>query len=329
MNKFTALKKVELHLHLEGAAEPDFVREICKDKKKSLPNIFNDAGSYKWSSFDEFLKVYEVVTELLSDEKSFEKLLRHVIEKQLKSNVIYSEIFLGPHLWGESISDKWFSFLRIAKDISDEFERDHCIYVRFIIVAIRHLGPEKAKEAAKFAVKCKEFGIVGFGMAGDESAFETSLFKSSFDIAGGGELGLTSHAGEICGPTSIKGAIDLGIKRIGHGVRAIEDKDLVKEILEKNIMLEICPGSNLRLGIFNSMSEHPINEFFKSGLALSISTDDPPFFYTDLNKEYLELHKAFGWDEETFNRINRNAINYAFCSENQKKKIKKQLIKRE
>ena len=120
----------------------------------------------------------------------------------------------------------------------------------------------------------------------------------------GGELGLTSHAGEICGPTSIKGAIDLGIKRIGHGVRAIEDKDLVKEILEKNIMLEICPGSNLCLGVFSSMSKHPINEFFNSGLAISISTDDPPFFCTDLNKEYLELQKAFGWDEEIFNRIN-------------------------
>ncbi len=329
MNKFTLLKKVELHLHLEGAAEPDFVRQISKDKNKRLADIFNEAGNYSWSSFSEFLKIYEMVTELFLDDTSFEKLLRHVIGNQLKSNIIYSEIFLAPHLWGKKISEKWFNFLRIAKNIADEFEKNYYIHVRFIIVAIRHLGPEKAKEAAKFASQCKEFGVVGFGMAGDENVFETRLFKSSFEIARFSGLGLTSHAGELCGPDSVKGAIDLGVKRIGHGVRAIEDKKLIEKILKKNIMLEICPGSNLCLGIFRSMSDHPIEQFFKSGVSLSISTDDPPFFYTDLNKEYLELNKVFGWDESVFTRINMNAINHAFCNEKEKQKLKKQLIKRE
>tara|TARA_B100001250_G_scaffold411412_1_gene440010 strand:- start:407 stop:1390 length:984 start_codon:yes stop_codon:yes gene_type:complete len=327
MNDFSSLKKVELHLHLEGAAEPDFVREICVENDKERPDIFDKEGNYKWDSFEEFLKVYEIVTDLFLSEESFEKLLRHVLYKQVKSNIIYSEIFLGPHLWGDKICEKWFSFLRIARNVAMEFKEKHYIVCNFIIVAIRHLGPEKAIEAAEFASQGKEFGVVGFGMAGNESAFTTRLFQPSFDIANMADLGLTSHAGEICGADSVREAIDLGVKRIGHGVRANEDKELVKQLLKEDIMLEVCPGSNLGLGLFKSMVEHPIDDFLKLGLPISVSTDDPPFFHTNLNKEYLELHKTFGWNKEIFDQLNLKSINYAFCDSQQKVELRKQLIK--
>ena len=238
MNPFKLCKKVELHLHLEGAASPHFVRDICKSSGTQIPEIFDKAGNYKWQNFDQFLTIYETVTNLFLEEKHFEALIRHVLDKQVKENTIYTEIFLGPHLWSDKPSSRWERFLEIASNVADEYEKKYGIHTYFIIVCIRHLGPEKALEASKFASKIKCNNVIGFGMAGDEKKFNTLDFIESFNFARKSGLGITTHAGEICGAKSVDEAIELGVTRIGHGVRASESKETIKKLIENFLRLE-------------------------------------------------------------------------------------------
>ena len=124
MSSFTLCKKVELHLHLEGAASPHFVRDICKSSGTQIPEIFDKEGNYNWQTFDQFLTIYEIVTNLFLEEKHFEALIRHVLDKQVKENVIYTEIFLGPHLWSDKPSCRWERFLQIASNVADEYKKN-------------------------------------------------------------------------------------------------------------------------------------------------------------------------------------------------------------
>jgi len=325
MHSISSCKKVELHIHLEGAASPLFVRETCNSNGRHIPEIFDKTGNYNWKNFDQFLRVYEIVTNLFLEEKNFEALLRHVLDKQVKENVIYNEIFLGPHLWSDKPSDRWERFLKIASHVSNEYKKKYGIHTYFIIVCIRHLGPEKAFEASKFASKVKSNNVIGFGIAGDEKKFDLLDFIESFNFAKNSGLGTTAHAGEICGAESVDKAIQLGVTRIGHGVRSSESTKTIKKLLEKNILLEICPGSNIALGLYPSLEDHPINFLLNKKLPISISTDDPPFFSTTLSKEYEDLHNVFGWGIEIFNKINKQSLEFAFCDAGLKEKLIKQL----
>ncbi len=321
MSSFTSCKKVELHLHLEGAASPHFVRDICKSSGTQLPEIFDKAGNYNWQNFDQFLKIYEIVTSIFLEEKNFEALVRHVLDKQVKENVIYNEIFLGPHLWSDRPNDRWERFLNIASKVADEYEKNYGIYTYFIIVCIRHLGPEKALEASRFASNVTNKNVVGFGMAGDETKFNTLDFMRSFDFAKQSGLGTTTHAGEICGAKSVDEAIKLGVTRVGHGVRSYESEETIINLLKKNILLEVCPGSNIALGLYSSLDDHPINFLLNKDVPVSISTDDPPFFSTSLSKEYQNLHNVFGWGFEIFSQINKKSLEFSFCEAKLKEKL--------
>ena len=325
MSSFALCKKVELHIHLEGAASPEFVREICYSSGMQIPDIFDKSGNYKWQNFDQFLTIYEIVTNIFLDEKNFEALVRHVLDKQVKENVIYTEIFLGPHLWSYKPNDRWERFLNIASKVADEYEKNYGIYTYFIIVCIRHLGPEKALEASRFASNVTNKNVVGFGMAGDETKFNTLDFMRSFDFAKQSGLGTTTHAGEICGAKSVDEAIKLGVTRVGHGVRSCESEETIINLLKENILLEVCPGSNIALGLYSSLDDHPINFLLIKGVPVSISTDDPPFFSTSLSKEYQDLHNVFGWGFEIFSQINKKSLEFAFCEAKLKEKLIQQL----
>ena len=325
MKSFELCKKVELHLHLEGAASPSFVKEICQSSSKQIPEIFDKSGNYNWQNFDQFLRIYEVVTNLFLKEENIEALIRHVLDKQVGENVIYTEIFLGPHLWSDRPTDRWERFLNIASKVADEYKKKYGVYTYFIIVCIRHLGPEKALEASRFASKFKDKNVVGFGMAGDETKFNTLDFMRSFEFAKDSGLGTTTHAGEICGAKSVDEAIKLGVTRVGHGVRSCESEETIINLSKENILLEVCPGSNIALGLYPSLDDHPINFLFNKDLPISISTDDPSFFSTSLSKEYQDLHDVFGWGFEIFSQINKKSLEFAFCKAKTKEKLIQQL----
>ena len=320
------LPKVELHLHLEGAAPPAFIRGLAKEKSMDISGVFAEDGSYAFTDFWHFLKVYEAATATLQTPEDYHRLTLAVLQESAASGVIYSETFLSPDFCGGRDVGAWREYLQAIREAAKEAERKDGIVLKAIVTAIRHFGPDKARETALCAAETAGDFLTGFGLAGDEKMGKPKDFAWSFDMAREAGLRLTAHAGEWGGPDSVRDAVrDLGVERVGHGVRAIEDPALVDELAEQGIVLEVCPGSNIALGLYPSWRAHPIAELWRRGCKVTISTDDPPFFHTTMAREFDRLADAFDWDEGAFLDINRMAINAAFCDAGTREKILKKL----
>lgn len=323
---FDALPKVELHLHLEGAAPPAFIRGLAAEKNVDLSRIFDEDGHYAYADFTEFLRVYEAATSVLTTPEDYHRLTSAVLAESAASGVIYSETFLSPDFCGGRDVGAWREYLAAICEAAEAAERSDGITLRGIVTCIRHFGPDKAKETALCAAETQGDWVVGFGIAGDESMGEPGDFAYAFDMAREAELRLTAHAGEWRGPQGIRDTLDtLRPERIGHGVRAIEDPALVDRLAEDEIVLEVCPGSNIALGIYPDWRDHPIDRLRRAGVPVTISTDDPPFFHTTMDDEYDRLSDAFGWDEAELNAIARGSAQAAFCDEDTRARILKTL----
>ncbi|MDX5357336.1 MAG: adenosine deaminase [Rhodobacterales bacterium] len=320
------LPKIELHLHLEGAAPPAFVRGLAKEKSIDISGIFDARGGYAYTDFWHFLKVYEAATSVLQSPEDYARLTRAVLEECAASGVVYAETFVSPDFCGGRDLGAWREYLHAIHETAQAVAAQGGPELRGIVTCIRHFGPEKARETAICAAETMGDFITGFGIAGDEQAGQPKDFRWSFDCAREAGLRLTAHAGEWGGPQSIRDALaDLGVERIGHGVRAIEDLALVDELAERGVVLEICPGSNIALGVFADWRKHPINELDRRGVKVTVSTDDPPFFHTTMEREFQMLNRAFDWDEGQFARINRTALDAAFCDADTRTRIAKKL----
>jgi len=320
------LPKVELHLHLEGAAPPALIRDLARQKHVDLSGIFDARGGYAFRDFWQFLGVYEAATSVLTTPEDYARLTRAVLEQSAENGVIYSEVFLSPDFCGGRDVSAWRDYVAAIAEAAAAARRDCGITLRGVVTAIRHFGPDKARETALCAAETMGDFITGFGLAGDESKGKPGDFAWSFDLAREAGLGLTAHAGEWAGPDSVRAAIrDLRVSRIGHGVRAIEDLALVDEIAEAGIVLEVCPGSNVALGLYPSFRAHPIADLDRRGVKVTVSTDDPPFFHTTMRREYEALAEAFDWDEGQFLRLARTAAEAAFCDAATRAEILKKL----
>ena len=322
------LPKVELHLHLEGAAPPAFVRGLAAEQKIDISGIFDERGNYAYTDFWHFLKVYEAATSVLTTPADYARLTRAVLAESAASGVVYSECFLSPDFCGGRDVGAWCEYLHAIREAAEEAERQDGITLRGIVTPIRHFGPEKAREVALCAAETAGDWLVGFGLAGDEKVGRPRDFAWSFDCAREAGLRLTCHAGEWGGPDSVRDAVrDLRVERIGHGVRAIEDPALVDELAEAGIVLEVCPGSNVALKLYPNVHAHPIEELLERGVKVTVSTGDPPFFHTTMAREYDMLAEAFGWDDGVFRKIADTSIRAAFCTEGTRDKILKRLEK--
>nr|WP_246594632.1 adenosine deaminase [Mameliella sediminis] len=326
MDRIARLPKVELHLHFEGGAPPAFIRGLAKEKNADISGIFNEDGSYAYRDFWHFLEVYEAATSVLKTPEDFGRLCTAVLEESAANGVVYSETFLSPDFCGGGDVAAWKEYLHAIREAADAAERDMGITLRGIVTCIRHFGPEQAKRAALCAAETAGDWLVGFGMGGDEKKGKQRDFAYSFDMAREAGLRLTTHAGEWNGPQEVRDAVeDLRVERIGHGVRAAADLAVVDMLAEREITLEVCPGSNVFLGVYPSLRAHPIDLLRKRGVKVTVSTDDPPFFHTTMRDEYLGLAKSFGWDEEVLSEINRTALDAAFCDAATREAVQKRL----
>ncbi len=320
------LPKIELHLHHEGAAPPAFIRGLASEKGVDLSGIFREDGSYSYRDFNHFLSVYEAATSVLTGPEEFARLTRAVLEESASHGVVYTESFLSPDFCGGGDVGAWREYLAAIREVADEAERDMGITLRGIVTCIRHFGPEQAKTAATCAAETAGDWIVGFGMGGDEMVGHQRDFSWSFECAREAGLKITTHAGEWGGAASVREAVeDLNPARIGHGVQAIDDPALCDVLAEREIVLEVCPGSNVFLGVYPTLAAHPIQKLRERGVKVTVSTDDPPFFHTTMTREYEGLEKAFGWGEEDFAEVTETALAAAFCDESTKDKIRERL----
>jgi adenosine deaminase len=319
------LPKVELHLHLEGAAPPAFIRGLAREKHIDLSGIFDESGAYKFSDFWDFLKVYEAATSVLQTPDDYRRLTLAVLEESAASGVIYSETFVSPDFCGGRDVGAWREYLHAMQEAAAVGETMG-ITLRAIVTCIRHFGPDKARETALCAAETLGDFVAGFGIAGDEKVLHPKDFTYAFDMAREAGLRLTAHAGEWGGPDSVRAALThLRPERIGHGVRAIEDLSLVDHLAETGVVLECCPGSNIALGLYQDWRAHPIAELDRRGVKVTVSTDDPPFFHTTMAREYDRLAEALDWDRGQFLKIASQSIDAAFCDADTKARITKRL----
>jgi adenosine deaminase len=323
---FQTLPKVELHTHLEGCAPPSFIRALAAEKKIDIAGIFTPKGDYAFRDFDHFLQVYEAACTTLQTPQDFHRLTLAVLEETARHGVVYMETFVSPDFCGGGDLAAWRDYVAAMADAAAQAETRFGITLRGIVTGIRHFGPEASKPAARCAAETYGDFIVGYGMAGGEMAGRPRDFAYAFDLAREAGLALTCHAGEWGGAEMVADTIrDLGVARIGHGIGAASDANLVQELIDRDITLEVCPGSNVALRAVPDWASHPLADLRDAGVKVTISTDDPPFFHTTMTAECDMLHQTFGWDRADFAALQITALDAAFCDPATKAKIAKKL----
>lgn len=315
--------KAELHCHIEGAAAPELVIRQAQKYGKDVSPFIQD-GSFVWNDFTSFLAAYDFAADLFRTEEDYAKLSEHYLTSLARDGAIYSEVFTSP----DHAAKAGLSPMAYTNALGEGMARAKAktgIEGRMIVTGVRHVGVESIEAAARFAAKCNHPLVTGFGVAGDERMGEFEDYVRAFEIAREAGLGITIHAGELMGWESVAQALDhIKPSRIGHGVRAIENPDLVKRIADEGVVLEICPGSNIALKVFESFADHPFSKLRDAGCKVTLNSDDPPYFWTTLKREYDIATEHFGMDDKALLATTRTAIEAAFVD----KKTKAALLAR-
>jgi aminodeoxyfutalosine deaminase len=328
MNWLECMPKVEIHLHLEGAVEPEDLKELARRNHLSDADwpIQAFEEKYHYKDFMGFLMAFKFITEHLVRAEDYGWITSRLISRLHAMGVIYAEIFFsaGVALWQKKNVDAIAAEITAA---SREQERRRGVGVNWIFDVTRQFGPEPAARVVDAAVRCRKAGmhnVVAVGMGGDENFIGAREFVPVFAKAHDHGLHVTIHAGEVAGPQSIWEALGfLGAERIGHGVAARWDERLMDHLKEKQITLECAPTSNLRTGAIARIEEHPLAMFLRRGLRATLNTDDPPLFHTDLLREYRLAAERFHFSREDFARLNENAIDGSFAEPAQKAEVRK------
>ncbi|WP_350336028.1 adenosine deaminase [Coralliovum pocilloporae] len=315
------LPKVELHCHLEGTITPDFALKLAEKRGVDLKALGNRDGTYSWHDFTSFLKAYDKVSDLLNRPQDYYDLTLDHLTRAAGQGVIYTEFFLSAD-HGRRINIDYADMVEAIDEACRHAEEASGIICRLISTCVRHLGPDAALDVARETCARSHPRVTGFGMGGDERCHHPSEFTPAFAMAHEAGLGCTVHAGEFGGPESVSSALDcLPVTRIGHGVRAAESPDLVKRLVDEQIVLEVCPGSNIALGLYESLAAHPLPALLAAGVAITVSSDDPPFFHTDMQAEYETLETVFGLSHSQINDLNCTGLQAAFVDEDTRKSL--------
>jgi adenosine deaminase len=270
---------------------------------------------FDWSDFLHFLQTYDLAASVIRTPEDYRDVTFEYLSACAAEGAVYVELIASPdHATAVGLSDEEH-FAGIAQGI-DDARAAHGIEARIIATCLRNRGVEGAEEVARRVVEHRHPYVVGFNMAGDEAGFPPEPFARAFAIAADGGLGCTVHAGEHAGPESVRGGMELpGITRISHGVRAVEDPALVEEIAGRGIVLEVCPGSNVALGVYPSFEEHPLRALFDAGVRVTLGSDDPPYFATSIGREYDVAKARMGFGDGELLAMTRNALDAAFAGD--------------
>jgi adenosine deaminase len=308
------IAKAELHVHLEGTATPELVARIAQRNGAALPDgMLAQDGRFHYTDFLHFLETYDLAASVIRTAEDYRDITYEYLKGVAADGGIYVELTASPdHAALVGLSDEQH-FAGIAAGI-DDARRDFGIEARILLSGVRNFGPEKVTAVARFAAQRPHPYVVGFALAGDERV-PPSDFAEAFAVAADAGLGCTVHSGEWQGPESIREAMKLPVTRLDHGVRAIEDPLLVREIAERGLTLNTCPTSNVVLGVFPTFADHPLPQLRAAGVRVTLGSDDPPYFGATLGGEYTVCSEHFGWDEGALREVTVAAIEAAFCDE--------------
>lgn len=305
-----SLPKAELHLHLEGSVDPASLLEL-RQRRRKAGSAAEIARLYQYADFSGFLMAFKAITEDLQTPDDYELIAYRLMEKLKAEGVLHAEVYVsaGVCLWRRQDFAAIFEGMERGRERG---ERDFGVSLLWIFDAVRHFGPLDAQRVAELAVRYRDRNVAGFGVGGDERRAAPELFREVYAYAADHGLHLTAHAGETMGPESVWGALNLKAERIGHGLTAIRDHELLEVLAKRQIPLEICITSNLRTGCCREPSEHPVRQYFEQGLMITLNTDDPAMFQTSLSREYQLARDGFSFTDEHLREIARNSFEASF-----------------
>jgi adenosine deaminase len=331
-----SMPKVQLHCHLEGTLRPATFIDLARAQGVALTYRPHESGPfspdeppthssdpYAFRDFEGFLLTFAAVSRSLAEPADYARLASEYLEDALAQNVAYAELFVSPSVWRFFHKNIDVRACLTAIREACERVRDR-IGVALIIDLTRNFGAESAMRTARLAVKTRDLGVIGVGLGGDEARFPPELFAECFAFARANGLHGVAHAGESAGADSVRKAIDvLHAERIGHGIRALEDRSLVKMLAERKIPLEICPTSNFLTGVALGEAPHPLVDLDAAGCIVTIDADDPAIFKTSVTDELAYTAELLGADAPV--RFTRNAIDASFAPADTKARLHERL----
>jgi aminodeoxyfutalosine deaminase len=296
----------ELHLHLEGTVD----RETVMLLDPALDRAAVDEA-WAFSDFAGFISCFKFIAQRMRGPDDYALVTRRMMEALAGQGVCHAEVTIGAGvvLWrGLDFDAVWRA---IRKTQAEAFLK-WPVEIWWNLDAIRQFGPEHVMQVAHLAARYVGDGAVSFGLGGDEVAGPAHLFGDAFAYARDAGLRLTAHAGETAGPESIRAALEIGAERIGHGIRAIDDPELVKRLRDEQIPLEVCITSNVRTGAVGSINAHPVRRLFDAGVPITLNTDDPGIFGTTLQKELGIARELFGFSQKELDQVEVAARSFLF-----------------
>ena len=315
------LPKAELHLHLEGTITPETLVELSRRRDCEPLTLEQARKLYVYADFQAFLMTFKAVSERLQTAEDFALITYEMVRALAEQGVVHAEVYVSwgillrfkPHLEIEAVMDA-------VEDARLRAEREFGTTVLWIIDAVRHFGVEEAATVFRLAgkLKTKYPSIVGIGIGGDEARGPADEFREIYAEAKATGLRLTAHAGESTGPESIWAAVNIGAERIGHGLAAQHDADLLQVLATRQIPIEINVTSNVRTGCCPAFEAHPLREYFEGGLMVTLNSDDPPMFGSHLLDEYVLVQKLFAFSLEQMRELAANAVEASFLEPTRK-----------
>ncbi len=310
------LPKVELHLHLDGSIRLKTASELTGKNIEEVKNLM--IAKEKCLDLNEYLTKFNLANEIMQSKENLTRIAQELVKDLKDDNVIYAEVRFAP-------------LLHIKKGLTEEEVieavleglRDNELKVNLILCMMRHFSFEDNLKTIELASKYLAKGVVAIDLAGAEALYPTANFKRLFQIAKDKNIPFTIHAGEADGKDSILSAISFKTKRIGHGVRCIEDNEVLNLIKENNITLEVCPTSNIQTNIFENYYDHPIKKLYDMDILVTVNVDNMTVSNINLTQEYEKLVQNFNFTLKDLKKMNINAINVAFLSDELKEKYRK------
>jgi len=317
------LPKAELHLHLEGTILPATLVELSTRHDAQPLTLVEAEALYRFTDFTGFIEAFKAVTRLLSGPEDYELAAWRMMEHLAEQGVVHAEVYISVgviYMWRNHDPECFepiFAGLERARRRGEQ-ELDLSLY--WIFDAVRHFTlPEAERVFAKAAAMHREYpAIIGIGLGGDERRAGSEPFSEMYKQAARAGLRLTNHAGETTGPEAIWEALAIGSERIGHALSAIQDAALMEELKVRKIPLELNPSSNVRTGVCASFAAHPLRRYFDAGSMVTINSDDPAFFGSDLANEYLLAHSVQGFTHEELCQLAANSFRASFLPESEK-----------
>ena len=320
-----ALPKVELHVHLEGSIRPATLLELAKRHNEPLPadTVEGLEEWYTFTDFPHFAEIYQTLSRCVQTVDDIELIARDFLQGQADQNIRHSEVTYTAHTIWKNTDIPFEKQLAALNKARVWGEQELGVTAGFIIDIPRDWADDKdAKMIGEWVVAHHGDGVIALGLAGYEVGFPPEDYAPPFDHAAKHDVPAVVHAGETMGADSIWGAMDrLQSVRIGHGVRCLEDQKLVDTLRERQVPLEVCPTSNVCLGVADSIESHPLPNLIKEGLYVTINTDDPPMFGTTLNDELIKTTNAFGFSEDDLRHFMLQAARASLLPEADRKAL--------